>query len=113
MNKRHAFGGAWTTDKLNRVRGYLEAYSLIFDRNEHARWYNTFYVDAFAGTGDRVDGDAEPEIAALDEDDDDKSAFLEGSARIALNVEPGFKNYLFIDRSPKRVRQLEELEHLN
>ena len=47
----HEFGGDWTEDKLERVRKYLSAYMLIFERNERARLFFPTYVNAFAGTG--------------------------------------------------------------
>ena len=47
----HEFGGDWTEDKLERVRKYLSAYMLIFERNERARMLFQTYVDAFDGTG--------------------------------------------------------------
>jgi hypothetical protein len=45
------FGGQWTEVKLSLLERYLVEYSKIFTRNERARWYDTFYVDAFAGAG--------------------------------------------------------------
>ena len=45
------FGGPWTQQKLEILSKYLRAYRLIFDRNEKARFFETSYVDAFAGTG--------------------------------------------------------------
>jgi hypothetical protein len=53
MMTPHEFGGDWTTEKLQRVRKYLNAYMKIFDRNERARKLFPIYVDAFAGTGYR------------------------------------------------------------
>ena len=53
MNAVHEFGGDWTTDKLERVRKYLQAYTVIFNRNPRAKKLHTIYVDAFAGTGYR------------------------------------------------------------
>jgi three-Cys-motif partner protein len=49
----HTFGGAWTERKLQCLRKYLEAYRTIFNRNPRARYFHTWYVDAFAGTGSR------------------------------------------------------------
>ncbi len=50
----HQFGGEWTTDKLERLRKYLQAYTTIFTKNVRAQYYRTIYVDAFAGTGTRM-----------------------------------------------------------
>jgi three-Cys-motif partner protein len=108
----HQFGGGWTTDKLERVRKYLAAYTTIFARNPQAQKLTPIYVDAFAGTGYRskphqIDPDT-PLFAELTEPETDD--FLKGSARIALEVEPPFKQYLFIEQDAARARELEGLK---
>jgi hypothetical protein len=50
----HKFGGDWTEIKLSRLQKYLKAYRHIFTQNEKARYFKTWYVDAFAGTGSRT-----------------------------------------------------------
>jgi hypothetical protein len=45
------FGGDWTKEKLRVLKQYLEAYARIFAANKKAQFYETFYVDAFAGSG--------------------------------------------------------------
>jgi three-Cys-motif partner protein len=40
----------------------------------------------------------------------DPQALLDGSARIALKTVPRFDNYIFIERSPERCRELEGLK---
>lgn len=109
---KHVFGGDWTSDKLERVRKYLCAYTTIFKNNPRATYFTTVYVDAFAGTGERVDsGGHRAEAASIFEEDDlaDADALQKGSARIALEVEPPFDRFLFIERSAKRVEELEKL----
>lgn len=109
---KHQFGGDWTTDKLERVREYLTQYAKIFTANRKARHYTTTYVDAFAGTGHRVDthvgGRAGSGLfgEAIDED---VESFKEGSALMALRVEPPFRRYVFIEHKPERVADLERL----
>jgi three-Cys-motif partner protein len=51
----HRFGGNWTQEKLDIVKNYLKEYTKIFEGNENARYFRRWYVDAFAGTGNRVD----------------------------------------------------------
>lgn len=111
----HVFGGDWTTEKLARVRKYLEAYTKIFHTNERARYFKTYFVDAFAGTGDRMDSNIPGlnETPLLDvESDPELIGLQKGSSRIALEVEPGFDRYLFIEHSKKRVVELEKLRDL-
>lgn len=111
--RKHVFGGDWTTDKLERVRKYLRAYTTIFKSNPAARNLRTTYVDAFAGSGARVDtkntskGDESP-LFDLSEDADAES-FKKGSARIALEVEPPFDNYVFVERREERAAELASL----
>ena len=66
MPSPQVFGGSWTETKLKILQGYLKAYSTIFTANERARFFNTFYVDAFAGSGYIKTGDRslinEPEL---------------------------------------------------
>lgn len=110
---KHIFGGDWTADKLTRVGKYLCAYTTIFENNARASYLTTTYVDAFAGTGERSDS-ASRRTKALasmleEEDDADAEALQKGSARIALEVEPPFDRFLFIEQSAKRVKELENL----
>lgn len=108
----HHFGGNWTDDKLERVRKYLKAYMTIFDGNKKARKLTTIYVDAFAGTGYRTQASRQPADCPLfpELEEPETKAFLKGSARIALEVEPPFKRYVFIERDPERAKELENLK---
>lgn len=109
---KHEFGGDWTSDKLERVRKYLSAYMTIFKNNARAAYFTTIYVDAFAGTGERVaSGRRLAKSAGVLEADElaDAAALQKGSARIALEVDPAFDRFLFIERSAKRVKELEKL----
>ena len=108
---RHEFGGTWTDEKLERVRKYLAAYTTIFAKNERARKLTTIYVDAFAGTGYRTPAPRNREQAPLFPEltEPDAKDFLKGSARIALEVKPPFKHYVFVDKNPVRIRELERL----
>jgi three-Cys-motif partner protein len=110
---KHVFGGDWTADKLERVRKYLCAYTTIFKKNVRASYFTTSYVDAFAGTGQRVQAAGrrgKPEARIFEEEDaSDAEALQKGSARIALEVEPSFDRYVFIEKRAKRVKELEAL----
>jgi len=107
----HEFGGDWTTEKLERVRKYLSAYTIIFDRNLRARNLFTTYVDAFAGTGYRSlpQTRSGEDILFPDLIEPENQDFLKGSARIALEVTPPFKRYIFIECDPQRSQELERL----
>ena len=105
---QRSFGGSWTTEKLERVRKYLKAYTEIMKN-----WnFHFAYIDAFAGTGYRTyrrDTDPSelmfPEIA-----EQEVQEFLEGSARIALQVEPRFQKYILIEKDDSQFDELQKLK---
>lgn len=107
MTQQQTFGGDWTGDKLKRLRGYLEAYMAIF---KNQPWAQTVYVDAFAGTGTISVKSSSALPSQLDSDESSVEAFMDGSARVALSIEPPFNKYLFIERSAKKVKELEGLK---
>lgn len=103
----HKFGGDWTQDKLTRLAEYLEKYRLIFTKSEKAKYFRTWYVDGFAGTGSRVEDS--PNVGLLGRDDDPETArYFDGSAKIALELKSPFDRYLFIEKSKARCAQLRE-----
>jgi three-Cys-motif partner protein len=106
------FGGEWTADKLDRLRKYLEAYTIIFSRNPKAQMLQTTYVDAFAGTGYRKRDASETGQTPLFPELEEPEAqdFLKGSPRIALELANPFHKYLFIERDPDRAKELEKLK---
>jgi three-Cys-motif partner protein len=115
----HIFGGWWTDQKLAILRQYLTAYTTALSK----RQFKKTYIDAFAGTGRRessaeakrrgidrqiVQGEI-PEISDWEGEDEPVQGFLDGSARVALQCEPAFDSYVFIEKSPTRHQQLEGL----
>ncbi len=108
--KEHRFGGNWTEVKLARLRKYLTAYRQIFTRNERARYFKTWFVDAFAGTGSRIDPTAGSGSTLLKDvyGDEETAGYREGSAKIALGLPDPFDYYLFIEKSNIRVAALRE-----
>lgn len=110
----HRFGGPWTEEKLARLRKYLKAYTTIFAKNPRAAYFKTVYIDAFAGTGVRVEPLAVIEKAEPLFDlrgDSDAESLQKGSAQIALETMPPFAEYIFIEHDPEYVRDLEQLRH--
>jgi three-Cys-motif partner protein len=101
------FGGrTWTQDKLDRVRKYLVAYSTIMQK----RKFRYAYIDGFAGTGYHELKDDEDDSGSLFAELDEPAVdFLDGSARIALQVAPRFHKYIFIEKSRRKTAELEKL----
>lgn len=101
------FGGNWTAEKLDSVGKYLKAYTTALK----SKPFHLIYIDAFAGSGycGKQDG-IEPDIPAIPElAADDTTEFLRGSTRVALDVEPPFAEYIFIDRDPTNCIALDKL----
>ena len=99
----HAFGGAWTERKLSVVRRYLEMYAQALKNQV----FQGVYIDAFAGTGDRTDKRREA-VPLLDLPEFE--AVAKGSTRLALEVEPPFHRYIFIERVTRRASELTALK---
>lgn len=99
MNTRgEKYGGDWTQLKLDCVSKYLHAYTTIMTPRE----FHFMYIDAFAGTGYReLKNDTDTAIPR----------FLAGSARRALEVEPLFKHYVFIEKDKDSFDELKGLAH--
>ena len=97
MNTRgQKFGGDWTEQKLKCVSDYLHSYTQIMKDRE----FHFAYIDAFAGTGYRE----------LEHDDETAIRhFLAGSARRALEVNPPFKEYIFIEEKKASFAELRTL----
>jgi len=100
----HSFGGPWTEIKLDAVQYYLECYS----RALTAANMETWYIDAFAGSGDR---EAERKVGGIFEGEpiDTITETLDGSARRALKVGPPFQHLVFIEEDAERCAALEAL----
>lgn len=99
------FGGGWTERKLSALRDYLEAYKTALSNTP----FYLEYIDAFAGTGYRqqktVDGTfLFPELA-----DEAAQEYLDGSARVALQVSKPFDRYTFVELSRDKSQELAAL----
>ena len=94
------FGGPWTEEKLAILKEYLDAYTTALKNQP----FRLIYIDAFAGTG-------EVELTSVDED---KKEFIEGSAKIAVDVDDKpFDEYIFVEKDQDRCIQLDSLREAN
>jgi len=115
VDKGHKFGGLWTKQKLECLRKYLSAYTKIMSRNQSARFFETYYVDAFAGTGDALIKSEEPTgLQFFGQDVDalrtEVEEYIAGSARLALETEPPFDRFLFIEKKDAHCERLDSLK---
>jgi three-Cys-motif partner protein len=101
------FGGNWTDEKLTILKKYLHAYNTALKNQRFTR----IYVDAFAGPGYRVQRQAQfqvPDIFA-ESNDQETQELLKGSAKLALEVDPPFDRFVFVESDELKVKELEAL----
>ena len=84
--------GSWSEIKLEIIKKYAAAYSMILTR-QHGLHH--VYIDAFAGAGVHVARST--------------GEFMPGSPLNALLVQPPFKEYFLIDLAPDRIASLREI----
>jgi len=101
------FGGGWTEKKLEILRKYLESYNKALKNQPFER----VYIDAFAGTGYRQQRERQYNIELVFEEleQDESKEFLKGSAKLALEANPSFHRYIFIESDKNKINELEKL----
>jgi three-Cys-motif partner protein len=86
--------GYWSEIKLDIVREYASAYSTILCAQQKSRFHHV-YIDAFCGAGVHLSKSTGAEI--------------DGSPIIAVNTQPPFKEYHFIDLDGRKVEHLRRI----
>ena len=95
------FGGSWTQQKLDILKGYLNAYTTALKD----RPFRLIYVDAFAG-----EGFWRPGSEYSPNDYGEFGEILKGSATIALEIQDKpFDKFLFIEKDLDRIVSLNKL----
>lgn len=84
--------GYWSEIKLEIIEKYAKAYSQILTNQS---WAHHIYVDAFAGAGSHISKTTK--------------SLVRGSPQIALDIEPSFKEYYFIDIKKEKVSELKKI----
>lgn len=110
MTQQEMFGGPWTEKKLEALSKYLAAYRKIFSTNPRAQFFTTTYVDAFAGTGEIPMPETQMLSLIVPDEAEGEEDFRKGSARLALEVNPPFHRYLFIEKNARKCEELEALK---
>lgn len=96
--RAQSFGGGWTRQKLALLTAYLDAYTTALKNRE----FSLVYIDAFAGSGD----------ISLVKNDQDAEGFIDGSARLAIDIsEKPFDRLIFVDSNPENVGHLQVLKN--
>ncbi len=112
----HNFGGSWTQEKLSILKQYMNSYMNVMKKQS----YSLIYIDAFAGTGERVEeASVDESIPFLfnSEDKEQRKQIFDGSATISLNLSRPFDEYWFIEENQERFDELcilrNSYSHLN
>ncbi|MGP1386137.1 MAG: three-Cys-motif partner protein TcmP [Thainema sp.] len=95
--------GRWSEEKLDLLAQYLQSYSVIMNNQKTSNnptgrpWLRAYYyIDAFAGS-------VRPRAK------EDEQRYIDGSPLRALQTEPPFDGYWFVDVSLRRVERVERL----
>ncbi|WP_245506307.1 three-Cys-motif partner protein TcmP [Rhizobium leguminosarum] len=101
----HEFGNISTDLKLSLIEAYLKAFNTALRPQFSELWY----IDAFAGTGDRIiKQGAVPAtlLPAIEE----KIERRRGSAQIALDITPAFDRVIFMEKNKRYCQALARLK---
>ena len=94
------FGGRWTIVKLDILKNYLDFYTTALKNYS----FKLMYIDAFAGAGN----------ISLRVTDDEARAFIDGSAKLAIDIkDKPFDRLIFVEEDSNRHAQLFELRISN
>jgi three-Cys-motif partner protein len=105
----HEFGGQHTDLKLSIVEDYLNAYT----RALRTYFKDLWYIDAFAGTGNRTVRTERRGATLVEMPVDEVIEQRRGSAQIALDVSPPFDFIVFIEKNRNYVTALNDLAAKN
>lgn len=107
-SKVQPFGGLHTGRKLDVVAKYLAAYVTVMKKQS----FELLYFDGFAGSGAST---ASGTDIALETGLFDTREIIEGSPVRALNIDPPFDRYIFIDANEANVASLQKVidAHVN
>jgi three-Cys-motif partner protein len=107
--------GPWAREKLGALGQYLGFYTTVLKKQSH--WLRgTIFVDAFAGPGlsrvrTKEKASEPPGLFGPDpESDKAETEFLKGSPRVALDITNPFTSYVFVERDPQRIAELNKLK---
>jgi three-Cys-motif partner protein len=89
--------GYWSEIKLDIIKKYAAAYSVIMNKQSHIRHY--YYIDGFAGAGYHISKETKE--------------LIPGSPTNALNVKHPFDEYHFIDLDGDKAQLLKAISKDN
>ncbi|MEK7428326.1 MAG: three-Cys-motif partner protein TcmP [Pseudomonadota bacterium] len=102
----HEFGSGLTDLKLSIISDYLHHYSTALSKQD---FFERWYFDAFAGTGERTVRLSGSPGDLLSEPVAERIERRRGSARIALDTSPEFHRCIFMEQKKRHAQALEAL----
>ena len=101
----HEFGDQHTELKLSIVEKYLSFFTTAL----RGKFAELWYIDAFAGTGERTIKHEGRPAGLLDAGEPERVERRRGSAKIAIDIRPQFDFIVFIENKPSYAAVLDEL----
>lgn len=96
------FGGGWSDKKLDVLAEYLQAYTTVLKNQP----FELLYIDSFAGAG-RALVEEQREDSLFDNSEIESDAsYRHGSPLQAIQNEPPFQRFIFIDRNEESMESL-------
>ncbi|HRD28060.1 MAG TPA: three-Cys-motif partner protein TcmP [Caulobacter sp.] len=102
----HEFGSGLTDLKLSVVAEYLHRYNMALSKQP---FFQRWYFDAFAGTGERTVRLSGSSGDLISEPVEGRIERRRGSARIALDTTPQFHRCIFMEQKKRHAVALETL----
>jgi three-Cys-motif partner protein len=86
--------GYWSEIKLEIIEKYASAYSIIFSSPKY-NYFRHVYIDAFSGSGTHFSKTTKSQVR--------------GSPQRALDIDPPFKEYYFVDTNGRKLIELRKI----
>jgi three-Cys-motif partner protein len=102
MADSNAWGGPWTEVKVNVIRDYLQSYQIALKNTQ----FHRSYIDD--GTWRQQDTSFGPLWEFEEEEKIAVELVRDGSALVAIGVEPPFDRYVFNDLNSDRIATLDQ-----
>lgn len=103
----HEFGSQATDLKLSMVEAYLRQFAIALRNKFPELWY----IDAFAGSGERTVRVAAHGGDLFDEPAPESIERRRGSARIAIEIDPPFDRIIFVEKRRRSIAALKALRN--
>jgi three-Cys-motif partner protein len=96
------FGGGWSDKKLDVLVHYLRAYTTALKNQP----FELIYIDAFAGAGRALIEDQDGDSLFDEADVRNDESYRHGSPLQAIQTDPPFHRFIFIDRNEESIATL-------